>query len=150
MITILEQVADNAKDLTDGHPFTSNLGGTADIIYHINTMQPRPKTIADEVAPFCLARVIDFTMIPSRRTTVELLYCLHQPDRDQAITDLSTLAGLLEPLGLRGRSWSSCKVEAIAGHLGEKDSGLQPHPQYYLSLRLSLIAAPITRQGAIS
>lgn len=149
MIALINHAATIAASLTAATNFTSNSGDPAKIVYHENVMPARAKGTDEEIAPFCLVRISDFSLYPSRRQTVELLFCLYQPDRADAITDLETLAALLEPLALRGKPWTGCKIESITGNLGEKDTGVQPHPYYYFTLRLSLISAHISRQGAL-
>jgi hypothetical protein len=144
MIDILQQVATIAQELTAATLFPGNAGTPAAIVYHQYVMPAKPKEI-DDVVPFCLVKATAFEIYPSRRQTIEAVFCLYNPDRDEALTDMATLSALLEPLAIRGRPWSGWKIDKVAGYLGDKETGTQPHPYYYLTVVLVLIAPPPKR-----
>jgi hypothetical protein len=143
MIAILQTIADLSETLTDGALFAVKSGGSAEITHHIYTMPPREITAAD-LPPFCLVKARDFSLYPgAKRQKIELLYCLYNDDRDAAMADIGRLAGLLEPLAVRGISHAGWKVQGLSGFSGDKETGVQPHPLYYLTVLMDLSAPPI-------
>ena len=143
MIALLQQVAGMAKLLTDGTEFTTNVNNQAEIVYHQHVMPPRPQGQAADVVPFCLVKVRNFTLYPRQGQQIELVYCLYNEDRALAMADMATLAGLVKPLARRGQQFGGWKLTEITGHAGEEETGVQPHPEYYLTVRLDFTAPPI-------
>jgi hypothetical protein len=141
MIAILEQVAEIAEALTSGALFTANLGGTTEIAYHLHTMPPKPKaSTVEAVVPFCLVKATGFEWHPSHRLNVELLYCIFNEDRADAMADMERLSDLIRPLAVRGVNYPGYKLESVSGYPGEKETGLQTHPYYFLAVDLSFLA----------
>lgn len=143
MIALLQQVADMAKLLTDGTEFTTNVNNQAEIVYHEYVMPPRPQGQTVDVSPFCLVKVRGFTLYPRQGQQIELLYCLYNEDRAMAMADMATLAGLVKPIARRGQQFGGWKLTEISGYAGEEETGVQPHPEYYLTVLLSFTAPPI-------
>ncbi|MBV5305565.1 MAG: hypothetical protein J0652_02605 [Desulfobulbaceae bacterium] len=82
--------------------------------------------------PFCLARAQGFALMPKRSQKIELLYALHNDDREEALEDINRLLTLLDPLASKMTCYSGWKMDSVTGWLGDKETGLQPHPEYYL------------------
>lgn len=139
MIDLLQAVATMAAGLTAGTTFETDKGGTKKaIVYHQHVMPPRNATA--ENMPFCLVKARGFTFHPSNTRQIELLYCLYNEDRAKAMTDLSTLQGLLTPLNRRGSHWGvGWKIQSVSGWGGEKETGVQPHPEYYMTVLLDFV-----------
>lgn len=144
MIALLQQVADMAKLLTDGTYFTTNINNQAEIVYHEYVMPPRPLGQTVDIIPFCLVKVRGFTLYPRQAQQIELLYCLYNEDRAGAMADMATMAGLVKPIARRGQQFGGWKLTEITGHAGEEETGVQPHPEYYLTVLLNFTAPPIT------
>ena len=143
MITLLNTIADVAQGLTAGTMFATNTGGTAEIVYHRFAMPPRSKTLVADIAPFCLVKARGFGIFPGRKQEIELLFSLYNEDRTAAMTDMGTLMTLLEPLAVRGQQYRGWKLSGIHGFAGDRDTGVQPHPEYYLTVLMDLIAPSI-------
>ncbi len=143
MIDILQTIATAASDLTAGQSWDTNAGHSAAIVYHQHVMPARSNTEAADVMPFCLVKAREFILFPGRRQTIELVYCLYNDSRTDAMSDMDRLTDLLEPLARRGQNLGGWKVAEITGYAGDKDTGVQPHPEYYLTVAISLIAPPV-------
>jgi hypothetical protein len=142
MIAIIEQVAEVAETLTAGHIFDCNSGGTAEIVYHLHTMPPRPKFASpiEAVVPFCLVKATGFEWHPQHRLTVEMVFSICNDDRDKAMADMARLSALVQPLAVRGVNYPGYKLESVTGYPGEKETGLQTHPYYFLTVALAFLA----------
>jgi hypothetical protein len=142
MIAIIEKVADVAETLTAGELFTANTSGTAAIAYHLHTMPPRPKVAnpIEAVVPFCLVKATGFEWHPQHRLTVELVFSIFNEDREDAMADMARLSALVQPLAVRGVNYPGYKLESVTGYPGEKETGLQTHPYYFLTVALSFLA----------
>jgi hypothetical protein len=128
-----------ASTLTAGATFdTDRAGSKAEISYHSHVMPPRSATA--KTMPFCLVKARGFTLHPSQRRQIELLYGLYQDDRDKAMDDLETLEGLLIPLTRRGNQWPvGWKITDVSGWGGDRETGVQPHPEYYYTVLLDFV-----------
>jgi hypothetical protein len=145
MIALMQAVAVIASALTDPVKFTTNSAGTAKITYHQQTMPPRSAGEIVDIMPFCLIRPREYSMHPSRRAQIELQYCLYQPTRATALTDIASLMTMVEGLAVRGAPYAGWKLASVACTPGEKETGLQPHPEYYFSVLMDFIGPPIKR-----
>lgn len=143
MIEILQTIVTALESLLAGETFTSNAGGSAVFVVHSHVMPPRAKTAAADVMPFCLAKVREFRIYPSKRQTIELIFAIYNEDRADAMDDMERLTSLIEPLAVRGRNLGGWKIADISGFPGDKDTGVQPHPEYYLTVAIDLIAPPV-------
>ncbi len=141
MMPLLTDVVTKAQALTAGQLFTSQQGGLLEIVYHQTVMPPRDRENSGEDAmPFCLVRGQQFAMLPQRAQKIELLYALHNDDRQEAQADLGRLFGLLEPLATKLTVYPGWKLAAVGGWFGDRESGLQPHPEYYMWVVLDFAA----------
>ena len=147
MISLLQMVAGVAKQLTDGTQFMTNVKNQAEIVYHQYVMPPRPQSQAADVLPFCLVKAREFGLFPGRRQQIELIYCLYNDDRTAAMTDMATLTSLIEPLAVRGAPYAGWKLNEVKGFAGEPDTGVQPHPEYFLTVIMEFIGPPIKRSN---
>jgi hypothetical protein len=138
MISLLQTVTTLAKVLTDGQLFTSQSGSLLEIVYHQQVMPARGRDTVGENMPFCLVKPRVFSLFPSRSQQIELVYALHNEDRDEAMTDMGRLTTLLEPLATDRGKYDGWKLEAITGYPGDNDTGVQPHPEYYLTVVIEL------------
>lgn len=140
---IMETIATAAAALTAGQTFGDESGGSAAIQYHKHVMPAKSKTAGAEAMPFCLVKAKDFILYPRRQQTVELIYVFYRETRATALSDMDRLAGLIEPLAQRGRNLGGWKIVSITGYPGDKETGVQPHPEYYLTVVIDLIAPPV-------
>jgi hypothetical protein len=139
MITLLKNVVTNAQALTVGQLFPARGGGIQEISYHLNVMPPRIRENDDDVVPFCLARVQGFAILPRRSQKIELLYGLHNDDRAEALEDIARLLTLLDPLATKLTVYNGWKMESVSGWLGDRETGMQPHPEYYVWIIVEFI-----------
>lgn len=143
MITMLQTVTTVARALTAGQLFPSQSGAQLAIAYHQQVMPDRGRDITPDLMPFCLVKARGFSLFPGRSQQIELIYALHNEDRAEALADLSRLSGLLDPLAVRGQQYQGWKLGAVTGYPGDKENGVQPHPEYYLTVVMDFIAPAI-------
>ena len=139
MIALLQAVSTRAKALTDGTTFDTDKGGTKSAIAYHNYVMP-PREGLSKNMPFCLVKTRGFTLHPSNLRQIELLYCLYQPDRAKAITDMAVLEALIAPMAQRGPHWATgWKLQSVTGWAGDRETGVQPHPEHYLTVLLDFV-----------
>lgn len=142
-IVLLQAIVTAAEALTEGYVFGSEQADK-NIEYYIGSMPGRGPA---PVFPFCLAKLRSFNLHPGARSQdIDLVYGIFYNRREDAMDGLNTLSGLIEPLAIRGTGLPiGWKMMSAGGYSGEKETGLQPHPEYYLTVSLSFSGPPLHR-----
>lgn len=146
MKTLLNQIRDRAAALTDPVLFNRrNPDGGATIDYHLN-VEPARENDAD-LAPFCLILPRGFSSKERRIQRVEVVYCLHNENRAEALDDLDQLYTTVFPLSHPG-GWTPWKLENFEGYFGDRETGFQPHPTYYCTFLIEFISNQTLRYSS--
>lgn len=137
MKELLELVRLRAMTATAALRFTRRLVfDPVTIDYYLNTEPPRELT---DLAPFCLIMPGKGSRTDKRVRQINVLFCLYNESREDAVTDLDlleTAAGNLSHPGC----WTPWVQDRFSDFFGNADSGAQPHPLYYYSILLDFAA----------
>jgi len=133
MKSLLRDIDTVVSELTSGLAFLrESSGAKVPISSYLNAFPERKLT---ELAPFCLIHPGKGAIGRERTRRVAVKFCLYQPDRATALTELDGLVTALVPLSHPGR-WTPWIQSGFTDSFGDDDTGLQPHPLYFYEITL--------------
>ena len=118
-------------------------GARVAIDYHLHALPPRTKV--EDQPPFALLLPGPGRAGERSQRRVDLVFCLYNEDRAQALVDLDELEGAVFGLSHPGQ-WTPWVLESMTDSFGpDRESAEQPHPYYYYTVTLEFVAAQTLR-----
>lgn len=137
---LLDQVIVRLSELTAGQQFYDPAAeALGDLRLYKWALPPKRRDAAvGQDFPFIVARIMGGRS-DQRRDGIKIrLYCGLRTDGDEAAgnADIERLADLLQPI-IVGRSWTPYSLAMpLDWFFGDPDHGVQPHPDYFLTMDL--------------